>query len=713
MNNPLQIPNEQVILQACQNFKKAWLAQENPRIEDFLKGASTTARGGLVRQLVELEVNLRRREGEAPHVDEYRQRFPQEAQWLQVLLDQGDEASPHLQATLAADEGPRGEGQLNNASPGELASQQGVTPQQAPRQKQSPAEGAGEGSVTIPGYQIVSEIHRGGQGVVYRAIQVSTRRTVAVKVLLHGQAATETERRRFDREVDLLASVKHPYIVTVYDSGLTDQGLQYLAMEYVAGKTLDQYLSSGGCESTEEVLGLFLKICQGMNHAHLRGIIHRDLKPGNILIDEEGQPRILDFGLARPILEPQQSRAEVTATGQFVGTLAFASPEQLSADPNAIDIRTDIYSLGVILYTMLTGRFPYPVMGQMGELIQAIASRQPAPPSAASGEQVGGRLSFPVKRALDAIVLKALQKDPDHRYQAVNALGEDLQRYVAGEPLLHAQPPSLASMLWLWLTRNVSSVFWTISVGFLCGILVNLAVGVSVIASLQRQAYQAMQDNFPSLPPPKFLIDYTLLPDEAWLPVVGLGIIAYLFMGFLTVALIRSRNKWTDILAGFGTGSTFAIATYTMTVGWWLFWVINIAPTLGEWYQATSWRALPAAHRQVLGPQEHLVAVDIEPFLQDYPDLQAAPVRQQGAAVVLKWLYESIVAAERAIWSGVLLCLLTGVGTAVFQTILSGYLCRWLQSWWKIILLYLTVVIPFLAIMLILLSSQMALSLLT
>jgi len=221
-------------------------------------------------------------------------------------------------------------------------------------EEEPPQSGAGE---NVEGYQVLSEISRGGQGVVYKAVQTATHRTVALKVLREGPYATERERRRFEREIDLAAGLDHPNIVTVYESGMTEDR-PYFAMQYVRGQPLDRHVREKE-SGVEETLRLFLKVCGAVNHAHQRGVIHRDLKPANVLIDGEGEPHVLDFGLAKAAGAALTGEGRpVTETGQFLGTLAYASPEQTKGDPGLIDIRTDVYALGVMLYEALTGEYP-------------------------------------------------------------------------------------------------------------------------------------------------------------------------------------------------------------------------------------------------------------------------------------------------------------------------------------------------------------------
>lgn len=278
-----------------------------------------------------------------------------------------------------------------------------------------------------PGYELLGELHRGGQGVVYRALQKATKRPVAIKVVLRGALATTRQRTRFEREIEIAAQLRHPNIVTIHESGAAADGSLYFVMEYVDGAPLDEFLASRRERMTiDAVARLFCKVCDAVNYAHQRGIIHRDLKPGNILIDAAGEPRVLDFGLAKAVGDAPESRAAATRTGDFLGTFSYAAPEQLRGDPEQVDIRSDVYALGVILYQMLTGRFPYPLDGSLSAVIRHITETEPTPPS----RHVGA-----IPDDLDTIVAKALAKEPVRRYQSAGSLGRDVLRFLAGEPI--------------------------------------------------------------------------------------------------------------------------------------------------------------------------------------------------------------------------------------------------------------------------------------
>lgn len=283
----------------------------------------------------------------------------------------------------------------------------------------------------IDGYDIHETIARGSQGIVYHATQRATKRAVAIKVLLGGKFATQRQRIRFEREVELAAALRHPNIVTYFDSGTTVDGRRFCVMEFVNGKPLHEYLQEQADASSRpmprDVLALFLKICSAVAYAHQRGVIHRDLKPANILIDASGEPRVVDFGLARTLEAIGHVREPtVTHAGEFAGTFAYASPEQTMGGHAEVDVRSDVYSLGVILFEMLTASLPYKTDGPLSGVIKAICEQPPLSPSA---------LRRDVDHELETILLKTLSKSPERRYQSVGALMRDLQHHLAGEPI--------------------------------------------------------------------------------------------------------------------------------------------------------------------------------------------------------------------------------------------------------------------------------------
>ena len=278
----------------------------------------------------------------------------------------------------------------------------------------------------IPGYRLEREVHRGGQGAVFAAHQESTNRLVAVKLLHQGAFATAQQRRRFEREIDLSASLDHPNIVTIFDSGRTETGELFFAMELVDGAPLHEHLAEHSL-TVDERLRLFSSICAAVHHAHQRGILHRDLKPGNILVDRDGQPRVVDFGLAKPLEVSAADGSLETIPGMFVGTLAYASPEQLQEESGGVDVRSDVYGLGVILFQILTGDLPYDTTGALVNVALKILQGEPTRPSS---------IDPGLDVELDAIVAKALEKRPRDRYQSVAELRTDVESHLRGDPVL-------------------------------------------------------------------------------------------------------------------------------------------------------------------------------------------------------------------------------------------------------------------------------------
>ncbi|MGB0717080.1 MAG: protein kinase domain-containing protein, partial [Phycisphaerae bacterium] len=276
----------------------------------------------------------------------------------------------------------------------------------------------------IPGYTLNKVIHRGGQGVVYEATQESTGQTVALKVLRSGQFADREEQARFQRELAVLAKLKHTNIVSLRDGGVA-HGTQYIVMDFVDGHRLDHYVSQKEL-SISRIVELFIPMCRGVLAAHQRGIIHRDLKPANMIVDAEGKPHILDFGLAKIIVKDQPEDQGETHTGQFLGSLPWSSPEQAAGDADAIDIRTDIHGLGLVLYFCLTGRTAVDSDLPMITKIRAIIEGDVDNPRTHRSE---------IDEDLAAICMQCLAREKSDRYQTVDAILIDLERYRQDLPI--------------------------------------------------------------------------------------------------------------------------------------------------------------------------------------------------------------------------------------------------------------------------------------
>ncbi|GJM24857.1 MAG: hypothetical protein DHS20C16_12720 [Phycisphaerae bacterium] len=300
-------------------------------------------------------------------------------------------------------------------------------------------------------YALTRRLGAGGLGTVFLAEQEFPKREVAIKIVRPELSAPRT-RGRLLQEAEFLARVQHPGIAQIFEAGIaaTPYGDQaFIAMEYVAGKPVTQFVDERGLRTTHRIR-IFLSICDAVAHAHRMGIIHRDLKPSNIIVTDDGNAKILDFGLARALSHDAQHTSLLTGIGEIIGTLPFMSPEQLSGDPYSVNTRADIYALGVILYRLLSNSMPFDVTGlKFPQAAQIILNSDPPKLCDHNPELAGD---------LEVIAAKAMAKEQERRYASVSEFADDLKRYLDGEPVL-AKPSSLSYRMSKHIQRNKGLAF--------------------------------------------------------------------------------------------------------------------------------------------------------------------------------------------------------------------------------------------------------------
>jgi serine/threonine-protein kinase len=450
------------INRVCESFESARRAGESPSISAYLDSFDQAGRNGLFRELLALEIELRRGEGESPVVEEYVARYPgREAAVREVFAED------------ARAEAERAGGRsLNQTTVPYPCAEPGASP-------------PGSEHATIGDYELLDEIARGGMGVVYRARHKGLKRLVALKMILSGQMATYQERQRFLREAELAANLDHPNIVPIYEVD-EHEGRPFFSMKLIEGESLSRRVGRivGDPRAASRLIAT---LARAVHYAHGKGFLHCDLKPSNVLIDAQGRPYLTDFGLARRA----GVDSSLSISGAILGTPSYMAPEQATGSRAGLGPATDVYGLGAILYELLTGRPPFRSPTIMETVVQVL-ERDPAAPRDLRPE---------VPRELESICLKCLEKSPRERYATAEALAKELESYLQGDGIEAAgwlsrlrrwnrrEPELVARLGGLGLMAVISQVNYHLSPDprWLLHLSVQSVLGLWVVLSLLFQ----------------------------------------------------------------------------------------------------------------------------------------------------------------------------------------------------------------------------------
>jgi len=450
----------EVIDRLCDEFEAALQQDDQPVVEDFLLRVPREHQTALRRELIGLEQDHRLAQGQSSKPIVHKSRIDKETDAIR-----GGFASEKLTSKELV--------VLH-----EMVARQSSTEPVAPLTN---GEAFGD-------YEIVDVLGRGGMGVVYRAYHRKTSRSVALKMILRGVSESEEAIARFRNEAKSAAQLNHPNIVPVYDVGEFN-GQHYFSMALVDGESLSERLASRPLAGREAAV-LLKTIADAIETAHQAGIIHRDLKPSNILIDGDGLPKVTDFGLARRT----ESSSGLTVTGQLMGTPSYMSPEQACGDSACVDARSDIYALGAILYTTLTGRPPFQAASVV-ETVRQVLDEDPVEPRV---------LNSDIERDLETICLKCLSKDPLQRYATAQDLSDELSRFLDGHAI-HARPLNRVMRFWRLCRRK--PLVSTLTAGFMASLIAGTVVSLHFAMLARERADMAERQQHLALSSLEAVID--------------------------------------------------------------------------------------------------------------------------------------------------------------------------------------------------------------
>ncbi len=587
------------------------------------------------------EFLLREREGERPDPEEYLRRFPEYADVLRPQVELH-------RAMAAASDGDVG------ASPPQ--------PSEAATLPAAPSPLPESATPIVPGYEILRKLGRGGMGVVYEARQAAANRVVALKMVLGGRFASEADRERFRREAEAVAGLDHPHVVPIYEVGSLD-GQPYFSMKLIQGGCLAEHQPRLS-RDLRAAARLVAAVARAVHHAHQRGVLHRDLKPGNILLDEQGQPHVTDFGLAKRL---DAAGAGQTQTGAVVGTPSYMAPEQ-AAGKKGLTTAADVYSLGAILYELLTGRPPFRAETPLATLVQVL-ERQPERPRT---------LNPRVDAALEAVCVKCLEKDPARRYGSAEALAEDLEHWLAGEPT-RARPASVWQAARLWVRQNLRTALCVLAVGAASGLLVGATAYVQILQQSLDDNIDNSYGRLPSVPWP-WLASLPRVEGPLKGVVVFGGVIALTTCGLWVVLLARPRTAGADLTCGLAAGLVAAYVAFLCGGAWAL---------AGAMEEITLYGIGGNAYSDAF--QDNKWGGRVETA---YPDLKGMTEKERRRVLYRKLICDAVISVQSGLLLALPLFFAFLLVVPAVEALAAGRLWRRLRRPWPVIAAYAERIIP-------------------